>query len=254
MIHVNVPITSIDRVGPDIYVMGIRSPDIARNASPGQFINVRVHDLCQPLLRRPFSIYRVLGDVLEIIFNCVGAGTAILSGKKTSELLDIIGPLGRSFDTSADFETALLIGGGMGVAPLPILSSALKSRKRIFTFLGARSKDLIIASYLENLSIATDDGSSGFKGTVVDLVRSKIKEHSNRKPMIFACGPNPMLVGVSKLAVELDLQCEVSLESVMACGVGICQGCPVENAGSEKKYSLICKDGPVFNSKSIILS
>jgi dihydroorotate dehydrogenase electron transfer subunit len=234
--------------------MGFLAGEIAANALPGQFINIKVHDISQPLLRRPFSIYRVVDDTIEIIFNVVGTGTNILSAKKAGDMVDIIGPLGHSFGTSGDYETALLIGGGMGVAPLPILTSAVKSRKNFFAFLGARTKELLISTHLENVSLATDDGSAGFHGTVVGLVREKLEKEKYPAPKIFACGPNPMLNGISKLASEYNIPCELSLESVMACGIGICQGCPVENADGERKYSLICKDGPVFNSKSIVLS
>jgi dihydroorotate dehydrogenase electron transfer subunit len=254
MVHLSSPVASINRVGPGIYVMGFLAGEIAAVALPGQFINIRVVDSCQPLLRRPFSIYRVAGDTIEIIFNVVGAGTNILSTKKAGDMVDIIGPLGRSFDTDGDYKTALLIGGGMGVAPLPILTLAVKPRRKFHTFLGARSKELLISTHLENVLLATDDGSAGFHGTVVGLVREKLVTERYTDPKIFACGPNPMLNGISQMASEYDIPCELSLESVMACGIGICQGCPVENTGSEKKYSLICKDGPVFNSKSIVLS
>ena len=162
MVHINAPVTSIDRAGPDIYVMAIHAAGIALNAMPGQFINVRIHDLYQPLLRRPFSIYRVTGETLEIIFNRVGVGTNILSEKKPGDLLDVIGPLGCSFDISGDFDTALLVGGGMGVAPLPILTNLVENRKRIATYLGARSKKLLITTHLQNVQYATDDGSLGF--------------------------------------------------------------------------------------------
>ncbi|MFI5253692.1 MAG: dihydroorotate dehydrogenase electron transfer subunit [Bacteroidota bacterium] len=254
MVHIYAPVTSINRIGPDIYVMGLHAPEIASGILPGQFVNLRVHDGYQPLLRRPFSIYRVTGETIELIFNLVGTGTTILHSKKVGDEIDMIGPLGRPFHTDDKFETAIVMGGGMGVAPLPILTQALKRNRKIVTYLGARSKEFLVTSYLENLCIATDDGSAGFHGTVVELLRSNLTEKSLPSSKIFACGPNPMLKAVSKLADEFGIPCELSLESVMACGIGICQGCPVENANSEKKYSLICKDGPVFNSKAIIVS
>ena len=244
-------VTMNKRVGPDIYVLGMQAPGIAETVLPGQFINIRVLDSFQPLLRRPFSVYRVSGDEIQIIFNIVGIGTGILHNKTKADILDIIGPLGCSFGTDDSYETAILVGGGMGVAPLPILCDHLKGKKKAVTFLGARSGDYLIPEYLENPFLATDDGSAGLKGTVVDLLRTELKPGRFPNPKIFACGPNRMLKGVSQFAAEADIPCELSLESVMGCGIGICQGCPVENSGGPKKYSLICKDGPVFNSKMI---
>ncbi|HLX13393.1 MAG TPA: dihydroorotate dehydrogenase electron transfer subunit [Bacteroidota bacterium] len=237
-------------------MLGIDAPEIARAVLPGQFINIRVHEFYQPLLRRPFSVYHVNGDRIEIIFNVVGMGTRVLMGRKHGDSLDIIGPLGCPFDTNGNFETAILVGGGLGVAPLPMLTKMLNGKKKIATLLGSRSKDQNITSHLQNIECATDDGSAGFHGTVVDLLRNKLEKKLQPKPKIFGCGPNPMLRALSELAAEFSVPCEVSLESAMACGIGICQGCPIERSHDEishKKYGLICKEGPVFDSSTIQL-
>ena len=119
------------------------------------------------------------------------------------------------------------------------------------TLLGARSQEYIIPTFLNHVSVATDDGSLGFRGTVVDLLRAELARGSYLKPKIFACGPSAMLRSLSNVAKEYRVPCEVSLESAMACGVGLCQGCPVEREGGEKKYTLVCKEGPVFDCNSI---
>jgi dihydroorotate dehydrogenase electron transfer subunit len=245
-------VAAVKNIGSGIFVLRFIAPEIASAVQPGQFVNMKTNELLFPFLRRPFSVYRVDGESVEIIFNVVGSGTKILSEKQQGEIIDVIGPLGCSFGVDGAFETAILVGGGLGVAPLPVLTNALIARKRnLLTFLGARTSHQIVSQYLQNVSVATDDGSGGFMGTVVDLLRKYLGDVKVAKPKIFGCGPNPMLKSLSLLAHELQIPCEVSLESVMACGVGICQGCPVERTEGEKKYSLICKEGTVFDSESI---
>jgi len=252
MIHTVAVITSLQSIAPQVWVLGFRAPQIAWVIEPGQFINIKVSDYDVPFLRRPFSVYYVDNDEVQIIFNIVGIGTSILSQKRVGDKLDIIGPLGNPFKTGDDFETGLIVGGGMGVAVLPLLSSVIKKiSRKFFIYLGARTSSHLVKRHLNNPLIATDDGSEGYSGTVVDLLRLDIIKNKFIKPKIFACGPNAMLKEISLLAQEFNINCEVSLESSMACGFGICQGCPVEILNSEMKYALICKDGPVFNVNQI---
>ena len=252
MIQGACPVTSVEALGAEIYVVRLHSPRVAASVLPGQFVNIRVNDSFEPLLRRPFSVYRVDHEEIELIFNVIGKGTSILSTKRPGDTLDVIGPLGRPYVIDDDYETALLVAGGLGVAPLPVVTEALrKMKRRIVTFLGGRTRDHIVARHLENVYHATDDGSEGFHGTVVDLLRENLKRDGNGKSKIFACGPNRMLESLSQLAHEFGILCEASLESAMACGIGICQGCPVERVGMGKKYSLICKEGPVFDTRTI---
>jgi len=202
-------------------------------------------------LRRPFSVYKVEGDNVKIIFNVIGIGTKILSSKRKGDTIDVLGPLGMSYGVTGQYDTAILVAGGLGVAPLPMITDAISGRRKLVTFLGARTKEYVVDTHLKNVHVSTDDGSRGFQGTVVDLLRAECSKQEFVKPKIFACGPNRMLESLSKFAVEMNIPCEVSLESTMACGIGICQGCPVELKNDEKKYALICKEGPVFDSKLI---
>lgn len=254
-------VTSVTEVADNIFVLRFFSREVASTIRPGQFINVKVMPGYSPLLRRPFSVYRVVGDEVEIIFNAVGQGTRILSKKRAGEELDVLGPLGKWYGVDTEFDTALLVAGGLGVAPMPIVTEAVNAKKkRVVTFLGARTGSQAVLSHLDNIHLATDDGSKGFHGTVVDLLRHRFDKENFSKPKIFACGPNAMLKHVARFAEGHNIPCEVSLECSMACGFGICQGCPVEKrhelsfANSDrKKYYLVCKDGPVFSSNDIVI-
>ncbi len=254
MIQLRAPVAGIERPSPNLVILRLRAPEVARIARPGQFINIRVTDSFYPLLRRPFSIYRTDGEFLEIVFSVVGMGTSLIAGKRVGDSLDIIGPLGKPFSIGNPDVAAILVGGGLGVAPLPMLHSALRSREiPVETFLGARTAAFILPIHLTNVSIATDDGSLGIRGTVVDLLRNRLEKPGGPPSRVYACGPTAMLRPLIALVRELRIPCEVSLESAMACGFGICQGCPVETAGGEKKYALVCKDGTVFDATEVEL-
>ena len=248
-------VNTIQPVADNIFLLSFQAPLIAASILPGQFLNIKIEDRTDPLLRRPFSVYRRDGDALEIIFNVVGKGTTLLSRKHRGETIDVLGTLGVPFGVGgADFETALLVGGGLGVAPLPIATMALlKAGRKVFTFLGARTAAQLVTAHLENLHIATDDGSRGFCGTVVELVEDAISRREFVRPKVFGCGPTAMLRALAALTMKRDIACEVSLEGPMACGIGICQGCPVELAGEEEAFALMCKDGPVFDVRRIKL-
>lgn len=246
------PVVSNELLASEINKLTIQSPEISKLAKPGQFINVKVSHYFDPLLRRPFSIADVIDDKIQIIFNITGKGTKILANLKSGERIDIIGPLGKPFNTDDDFDLAVIVAGGLGVAPFPFLTKILKEKnKDVISFIGARTKTQLLLDGLENVNTATDDGSAGYKGTVVELLRLNIVKIKDFKFKIFACGPTPMLKSLLKLCDEFDLNCEVSVETPMACGTGLCQGCVVKTKKGE--YKLACKDGPVFNTKEIAL-
>ncbi len=249
------PVEGVRTAGDGIHVLRFTSGAISRSIRAGQFVNLRVEQSCDPLLRRPFSAYHIENSSVEIVFQVVGRGTAAMRQKKAGDLLDVLGPLGTPFNTAEPgYDTAVLIGGGLGVAPLPLLTSALRAAgKTVVTFLGARSAGHIVTDYLDAPRIATDDGSAGFRGTVVDLASRYFSENPVARPRIFACGPTPMLKAVAAFARGGGIPCEVSLEGPMGCGIGICQGCPVELSTPGRKYALMCKDGPVFDVRTIAL-
>lgn len=253
MIQEHCRIQSVKEIAPNIFELSFISQAISAKVLPGQFVNIRVEDSLLPLLRRPFSLFSVDAPIVSIIFNAIGIGTRLLSQKKPGDTLDIIGPLGNGVFPLADegFATALLVAGGLGVATFPFLTSRLSQTKNILTFIGARTASNVIRTGLKNIQIATDDGSEGFHGTVVDLFKAYTSERSFDTPRIYSCGPMPMMRAVAQFAKEKNIPCYVALECEMACGIGLCQGCPVETTLGNKKYNLVCKDGPVFETREV---
>lgn len=259
-----------EKVAHDFYKMRLESPYLARTIKPGQFIEIRSSDSSEPLLRRPFSVHRILKNGIEILYEVLGRGTTALSQRKAGKYLDIIGPLGNGFDirlTAYNLPlTAILIAGGMGVAPLVALAeklvhspwSIVHGKKKIYALLGAATKDRIICERdfkkidIE-VVISTEDGSKGKKGLVTEVLTSLLSTIDYGPSTIYACGPNAMLEEVARIAGLLRIPCQVSLEEYMACGVGVCLGCPVKvrskTVGYE--YKMVCKDGPVFDAKEI---
>lgn len=247
-------ITDVSVLSPSISKICLLAPEIANTALPGQFINIKIDETTVPLLRRPFSVHYIEGDEIEIIFGMVGMGTKKLNCKKVGEYLDIIGPLGNSFNFKETEELSLLVGGGLGAAPLSFLSECLaENGKKVITILGARTKELLLLDKLSNIHCATDDGSYGFQGNAIVLLQKILNDLDNKKIKIYGCGPNPMLKALTNLVNKNRISCEVSLETTMACGVGICQGCVVEMKNDSQKYSLVCKDGPVYDAGKVLL-
>ncbi|MBM2840839.1 MAG: Dihydroorotate dehydrogenase electron transfer subunit [Bacteroidetes bacterium] len=255
MIQETCPVKAVEQVAQNIYVLTFISRRIAESTAPGQFVNIKADEGIEPLLRRPFSVYFSTGEDVRIIFNVIGKGTAALRKKRTGDTIDVLGPLGVPFGVEGSYyETGVLVGGGLGVAPLPMVTRELeRAGKRIITFLGARTASMIVDHHLHNVTVATDDGSRGFRGNVVELARQTLPVGAYPSLKIFACGPTPMLQALQKFVQEKDILCEASLEGPMGCGFGICQGCPVELIAEEKKYGLMCKDGPTFDMKRIRL-
>jgi len=248
-------VQSCHEVAAKTFLLRFNSPEIAASAEPGQFVSILAAESGEgPLLRRPFSISRIEDNIVELIFHVVGIGTNLLSRKQLGDWVDVIGPLGQPFHRNAEYETALLVAGGIGVAPFPFLTDDLVKRgQRIETFVGYRNAGQVFTDHLQNVRIATDDGSDGFHGNVVQLLEASLIQNNFGKVKIFACGPTVMLKALTELAQRMNVCCEFSLEGQMACGFGICQGCAVERKESAAKYALVCKDGPAFLSTEVNL-
>ena len=248
-------------IAPGLVVLKFHNPFVAQRTSPGQFVNVLPKiDFSDPLLRRPFSIYHAEGETAEIIIQNHGRGTSILANTRVGEYLDILGPLGRAWRyKESSYQTAILVIGGVGVASMPLLTKQLHSEGKTFvTYYGARNQSLFADEYLQNIEYSTDDGSKGFQGSVIDNLRKDLKAGRYLKPKIFVCGPTGMMRAAIALANEFHILCEVSLETEMACGIGICQGCPIETSASElektgRKFHLVCTHGPSFDKEQIVL-
>jgi dihydroorotate dehydrogenase electron transfer subunit len=257
MVQVTAEIIEKKQYGPDGYVFRFQAPELANTAEPGQFVMLRWNDGFDPLLRRPFSFHRIdkkLGTI-DILFRVVGKGTALLAEKNPGETCDLLGPLGNGFKIRSEINQPIILAGGMGVAPMLALADELVASKMTpIVFLGAKSKEELWCSEDFKvlgceLHLATDDGSLGFKGTVLDLFLSFGFRYSDFG-FAFGCGPEPMLKQLAKLAQEHQFDCQISLETNMACGIGTCQGCVTPVNGPEQ-YKLVCKDGPVFDAKEI---
>lgn len=241
---------SVQEIQKGIFTLKVLAPSIAEKTKPGQFCNLKVNEDNFPLLRRPFSISEVDEGFISFMFNIVGVGTEILSRKRKGDIIDIIGPLGNGFDFTGDYKNALIIAGGIGSAPFPYLIREIDDDKNVSCFVGGRSKADIITYGMKNIFISTDDGSDGFHGNVVQLLDSKIDNFDIDETKIFACGPTPMLRAVSEFSIKRGISCEISTESVMACGFGICQGCVIESTKTDD-FVLVCKDGPIFNAEDV---
>ena len=224
-------------------------------AQPGQFVMVKVSEGIDPLLRRPFSIHRMVeseSGEFEILFRVAGSGTRLLSRAHVGDRLDVLAPLGRGFRLLG--ARPLIVGGGIGVAPLLFLAEALLSQGSRPKLLvgGRRDRDILCHGDFECLAVpfaaATEDGSLGEPGLVTRLLERELDQDAP-PATVYACGPMPMLAAVSRLCRERATPCQVSLEAHMACGVGACLGCVVP--GEKAPYLRVCKEGPVFDSEDI---
>jgi dihydroorotate dehydrogenase electron transfer subunit len=232
-------------------------------AVPGQFVMVRIPGLEEPLLRRPFSIHGVTGKDhcgIELLIKQVGKGTALLSQLEPGDLIDVIGPLGRGFSLSGvgHNQRILLVAGGIGVAPirflLQTLAMRLKEFRRVEIFLGARTDgELLCREELEGLQaklhITTDDGSAGTKALISDPFLAALER--GRPDRVYACGPPGLLRAIIAAAKQKSLFCEVSIETMMACGMGACLGCAIQTDDPDGRYRHACMDGPVFDARRL---
>ena len=237
-----------------IFDMWITTENVAKEAVPGQFISVYTKDASK-LLPRPISICEVRGNKLRIVYRVAGAGTAEFSAYEAGEEIHILGPLGNGFPLdNMEGKKAILIGGGIGIPPMLELAKQLKCDKEIV--LGYRSSDTFLDKELEalgNVTIASDDGSIGTHGTVIDA----IKANNITGDVIFTCGPTPMLRAIKAYAAENNIKAWVSLEEKMACGIGACLACVCKSTEVDDHSMVhnkrICKDGPVFNATEVDL-
>ncbi|PKM81696.1 MAG: dihydroorotate dehydrogenase electron transfer subunit [Firmicutes bacterium HGW-Firmicutes-14] len=257
------------KVGPEHFLMEVFSPELVREAKPGQFAHVRCTNQMDPLLRRPISLHEInhkKGSV-SLLYQVVGRGTRLLSGMQAGGEIDIMGPLGNGFNIPEGARKVLIVGGGIGAAPLFPLIIELEERHIEQTvLLGARTTDDIIGyGHLAALGIrtevATDDGSMGYKGFVTELAEKHVKDPAG-PDYFFACGPNPMLRELIKLTRVSGLQGQVSLEEYMGCGVGACLACVCKTTAggvndpedkNEFEYKKVCTEGPVFDAGEVIL-
>jgi len=245
-------VISNKQISADFFELSMRWDKSAGVPLPGQFLTIRVTQDSVPLLRRPFaySDYDESNQTVSIIYQKRGRATEIISAKQPGESLDIIGPLGTPFPVSGGQGKAVAAAGGVGLGPILFLVNYLKERSIPVTFVfGCRNSSFVPDTdvFRDALPhICTDDGSAGFKGNTVSYLHNIMIDD---KTVMYGCGPNAMLKGLSSLANNAGAAAWVSVEEVMACGVGACMGCAVKTVSG---FARACKEGPVFNAKDIV--
>jgi dihydroorotate dehydrogenase electron transfer subunit len=232
-------------------------------SKPGQFVMLGFPESIDPLLRRPFSIHRLVTDAggfcgIELLYKAIGPATHRLSRQKTGDEVSLLGPLGNAFRVPANTARLYLAAGGVGVAPMVFLLEWLHGLNRLPAdcrfFLGGRSReDLVCVADVERLGIpvvlTTDDGSCGGQCLVTNPLEEAIR--AAPPELLLACGPKGMLACVLEIVGRLAIPCQVSIETMMACGMGACLGCAVNGRQDPNRYLHACVDGPVFDAEEI---
>lgn len=254
-IKMTAKVASQQALTEDIFSMWIQADEIAAAAVPGQFISVYTKDESK-VLPRPISLCQVDKEEgrLRIVYRVVGAGTKEFSAYEAGDDIEIMGPLGNGFPLErAAGRRAFLIGGGIGIPPMLELAKQLDCEKT--AVLGYRDV-LFLDKEMEQYAsvyVATEDGSAGTKGNVLDA----IKQQSLEADVMFACGPTPMLRALKAYAEEKGIECWLSLEEKMACGIGACLACVCQSKDVDEHSHVhnkrICKDGPVFLAQEVEL-
>lgn len=258
------------KYGEHYHSLTIVSPDIGEKVRPGQFVNMRCGTNQANILRRPFSVYRVhkrggWASTIEIVFDIRGPGTKYLSELRGHNSVNLVGPLGRGFVLPTRRAHCLLVGGGIGAAPLFFLADELRNEgHRVDVILGARDGGLLLnaidARRLASVCITTtEDGSVGTQGRVTDVLVETMERCGTE--VVYACGPHPMLAAVSRVCAEQQVPVQVAVEELMACGYGVCMTCVMPLRRKPRKdeapedavvYARSCTEGPVFNGAAVV--
>jgi len=269
-----VVVTKAQKLPGRVFFLEFYAPELAKKCGPGEFVMLKVESGIDPFLRRAFSVFYTepKKGKLTLLGKSYGFGTTLLREKVTGDRLRMVGPLGNRFGRAKKKETTLLVAGGVGLAPLYYYQQALaaKLRRNTYLFLGTRTKAEALAlkkliPQAANVQFATDDGSYGYEGRVTDLLGKWLEKNNNSCFVrVLSCGPDPMMAKTVEIAQKFGLPIEVSLETAMACGWGICIGCAVKSVADDKMesefpktadgfiYQLACIDGPVFDGRRVV--
>lgn len=245
---ISAKVEKIENLGQGYFINWLSSPSLVKDFEPGQFLMIEAGQY----LMRPFSVFDIKDDCIGILYKVIGSGTEYLSKVQEGHSLKLNGPLGKGFTLPSKDKTILIIAGGIGIAPFPFfIKQAVKEGFAIKVLYGARNvSDLVCLKEISSLceiNTITDDGSSGRKGFVTELLREELNKNLNCEVVV--CGPTPMLNKAIDICEEYKLVAQVSFEEHMACGYGICMSCVVEN--KEGKYIRTCIEGPVIKSNLI---
>lgn len=248
-----VTVVANEQVAGGVGLVVFEAPRTAAEVRPGQFVHVRIAEGTSFILRRPFSVHRVRGGRIEILYQVVGVGTRALAEAAPGSEMDIVGPLGHGWEIPEGAAHALLVAGGLGAAPLGMLAEELARRGVAVTVAaGAPSEERLLARELfeevaRRVELATDDGSCGTAGFVTGVCESLLADEA--LDVVYTCGPEPMQRIIAAQAAAEGVPCQVSLERLMACGIGACLSCVVPTTDGLKRA---CVDGPVFDAASVI--
>jgi dihydroorotate dehydrogenase electron transfer subunit len=255
-------VISNSKIAEGIYETIFHSPEISSLSHPGQFVNILPSADWDYIMRRPMSIASQDNGKISIIFKAIGKGTRIMANWGKDIKVDLIGPLGNYWEGYNSY-SPILIGGGVGIAPILNLHNQLKKDQiQHMLIMGARNEQEHFLKHdpKNNIYMSTDDGSLGIKGNVVDAVKYICSKQSlPDDAKIFSCGPPLMMEAVRAYAIDNQLKCDLALETIMACGIGICQGCTIERIVDQTKdhsyrshFALSCMDGPIFSAEEIV--
>lgn len=245
-----------ENVGPRLYFLELDSPRIAPLVKPGQFVHMKLNGFGEHILRRPFSVLDTNPQqgTLTILYQVVGEGTQFMSGVASGHEFDLIGSIGRGWDVPTSGQRVLIVGGGVGSAPLFMLSKQAKEAgAQVDVVIGAASRAALVTYDLyreihgDTLSCATDDGSFGAMGFCTSPVKELLAK--NTYNCVYVCGPEPLMRAIARLSAEAGVPCQVSMEKRMACGVGACLSCVVETVDGRKRA---CVDGPIFEAEKVV--
>jgi dihydroorotate dehydrogenase electron transfer subunit len=242
-----------DRVAEGVGLMVLHAPRCAVAVRPGQFVHLRVARGADIILRRPFSVHRASEERIEILYQVLGAGTLRMAEKSFGDEMDLLGPLGTGWEVPDSATAVLLVGGGLGAAPLGMLAEHLAARGCVVAAaLGAPTAERLVArelfeSVCRRVEVSTDDGTAGHHGFVTTPAEQLLA--AERFDLVCACGPEPMQRAVARLAGAVGVECKVSLERLMACGIGACLSCVVTTVDGRKRA---CVDGPVFSAGEVV--
>ena len=241
------------KVNAEYFKLAFRSRSLAREIQPGQFVQIQINSLLDPFWRRPFSYYRIISDRVEILYEILGRGTALLATKKKGETLKIMGPLGLPFAGKIANKKKILVAGGVGVPPLVFLAERYPVD---YLLIGTKTKNEVLpkkelSKVKAKVLYSTNDGSYGVKGYVTVLLEKIIEKEKTQDLFIQTCGPKPMMHAVIKLAKKHGIEGEASLDETMACGMGVCLGCMVKT--TNEGWVPSCIRGPVFKFDQLAL-
>lgn len=263
-----VPIVENVCLAKDTFRVRVDCPDIASRMTPGQFVMLRIAGINDPLIGRPLAMYDVAGSQLDVVYLVKGKFTTRVAQLKSGQPLEIWGPLGNGF-VPQPAEHLIMVAGGIGQTPFLALAKERLGRqqygdrsappvKKITFCYGARTADYFagLADFEAlgiNVRLSTDDGSRGHHGLVTDLLKQTLAE-TQFAPSIVCCGPERMMEAVAAIAKAASVPCEISLETPMACGIGICFTCVamIQDDHGECDYKRTCVEGPVFPAERVV--